>query len=135
MAWLQTGIAACSLAIDGLLFVLLLGHHPPSWVILMVLIFNDAVFSWRLVTLISEPKEGPLMINSPFAKAIVAAIVTSVTAGLIAAEIAIPMTSTAHGWVTVAIAVLGGVGGTTAAVYQVRNAPMTTQPSPSDIHV
>jgi hypothetical protein len=64
------------------------------------------------------------MIRSPYAKAIAAALVTGATAGLIAAQTAIPLSPAAHGWVTVALAVLGGVGGTTAAVYQVRNAPM-----------
>jgi hypothetical protein len=51
---------------------------------------------------------------SAYAKAIAAAI----TAGLIAAQTAIPMSGVWHGWVTVALAALGA-----GAVYQVRNTP------------
>jgi hypothetical protein len=72
------------------------------------------------------------MINSPYAKAIVAALVTATTAGLIAAQYAIPMAPAAHGWVTVALAVLGGIGGTTTAVYQTPNTPQPALVAPRD---
>lgn len=49
-----------------------------------------------------------------YAKALVAAG----TAGLLAAQTAIPMSTTDHGWVTVILAALGAL-----AVYQVPNAP------------
>lgn len=57
----------------------------------------------------------------PRAKAIVAAV----TAGLVAAQNAVPMPAAAHGWVAVAIAVLG-----VAAVYQVPNQPTKGSPTP-----
>ena len=41
------------------------------------------------------------------------------TAGLIAAQQALPMSPTAHGWVTVVLAVLGAI-----AVYKFENAPL-----------
>ncbi len=41
------------------------------------------------------------------------------TAGLIAAQQAIPMNATARGWVTVTLAVLGAI-----LVYKVENAPL-----------
>ena len=47
------------------------------------------------------------------------AIVAACTAALLAAQTAIPMSPTLHGWVTVGLAALGAWG-----VYQVRNAPM-----------
>ena len=49
-----------------------------------------------------------------YAKAFVAAA----SAGLLAAQTAIPMSATAHGWVTVAVAALAALG-----VYAVPNAP------------
>ena len=63
-----------------------------------------------------------------YAKAIAAAAVTSATAGLIAAQTVIPMSTAAHGWVTVGLAVLGGIGGTTTAVYRTPNAPAQAKP-------
>jgi hypothetical protein len=55
-----------------------------------------------------------------YAKAIAAAL----SAGLTAAQTALPMSSTAHGWVTVALAVAGLV-----AVYSVPNAPAPSAPT------
>jgi len=52
---------------------------------------------------------------APYRKTLVAAA----SAGLIAAQTALPLSPTWHGAVTVALAVLGAGG-----VYQVRNAPL-----------
>ena len=51
------------------------------------------------------------------------ALVAVATAALLAAQTAIPMSPTMHGWVTVGLAGLGAFG-----VYQVRNAPMDPPP-------
>lgn len=58
--------------------------------------------------------EGRMEKLKPYAK-FVAAIAT---AGLIAAQQALPMPAAAHGWVSVALAVLGAI-----AVYQIPNTP------------
>jgi hypothetical protein len=50
------------------------------------------------------------------------AIAAVVTAALVAAQTAIPMSSAAHGWVTVVLAALGA-----AVVYQVPNAPASPE--------
>jgi hypothetical protein len=47
-------------------------------------------------------------------------LAAAITAGLVAAQYALPLSDAAHGWVTVGIAVLGA--GTT---YAVPNAPLT----------
>jgi hypothetical protein len=62
------------------------------------------------------------MLNHPAAKAIVGALVAGLIAALIAAQTAIPMSETAHGWVTVGLAFLGAVG-VPIAVYRQPNAP------------
>ncbi len=54
-----------------------------------------------------------------YAKALIAAS----TAALLAAQPAIPMSTGAHGWVTVVLAGLGAL-----AVYQIPNAPMPPTP-------
>lgn len=51
------------------------------------------------------------------------AVVATATAALVAAQTALPMSPTAHGWVTVALAALGAV-----AVYAV---PNVTPPVPA----
>jgi hypothetical protein len=56
-----------------------------------------------------------------YAKAIVAVL----TAGLLAAQTAIHMSDSAHGWVTVILASLGAFG-----VYQVPNSPAPVEPPP-----
>lgn len=53
------------------------------------------------------------------------ALVAIATAALLAAQTAVPMSSGAHGWVTVALAALGAFG-----VYQVPNEPMPVEPPP-----
>ncbi len=53
------------------------------------------------------------------------ALVAVATAALLAAQTAIPMSTGAHGWVTVVLAGLGAFG-----VYQVRNDPMPVEPPP-----
>jgi len=62
------------------------------------------------------------VINHPAAKAIVAGLTVGATAALVAAQTAIPMSSTAHGWVSVGLAFLGAVA-TPVAVYAQPNAP------------
>ncbi len=52
-----------------------------------------------------------------------------VTAGLIAAQQALPMSSPAHAWVTVALAVLGAL-----AVREVPNAPLPPRETPPPRH-
>ncbi len=47
-------------------------------------------------------------------------IIAAASAACLAAQTAIPMSGTAHGWVTVAVAFLGALG-----VYAVPNAPAT----------
>jgi len=51
------------------------------------------------------------------------ALVAVVTAALLAAQTAVQMSSAAHGWVTVVLAVLGAFG-----VYQVPNLPAPVEP-------
>lgn len=46
------------------------------------------------------------------------ALVAGLSAALVAAQTAIPMSTAAHGWVTVALAALAAIG-----VYAVPNAP------------
>jgi hypothetical protein len=62
------------------------------------------------------------VINHPAAKAIVAGLVVGLTAALVAAQTAIPMSDTAHGWVTVGLAFLAAVAAP-IAVYQTPNTP------------
>jgi hypothetical protein len=50
------------------------------------------------------------------------------TAGLMAAQTALPLDPVQHGWVAVALATVGA-----AAVYAVPNAPMPRVPRPGDI--
>lgn len=69
------------------------------------------------------------MINHPAAKAIVAAIVVGLTAALVAAQTAIPMSDAAHGWVSVTLAFLGAVAAP-IAVYQQPNAPKDPDDDP-----
>ncbi len=61
----------------------------------------------------------------PYAK-FVAALAT---AGLIAAQQALPMDATAHGWVSILLAVFGA-----AAVYKIENAPLRKQPNGDNDH-
>jgi hypothetical protein len=124
MAWLQAGLAWVAVAVDAALFLSLFHVPVPAVVGLAILLTQDVVFGWRVAVLARERRAGRGWNMKPYAKAIVAAAVTGATAGLIAAQTAIPMSPAAHGWVAVALAVLGGVGGTTAAVYRVPNAPM-----------
>ena len=53
------------------------------------------------------------------------AIVAGLTAALVAAQTAVPMSATAHGWVTVGLAGLGALG-----VYLVPNAPAPSGAGP-----
>ena len=68
------------------------------------------------------------MINHPAAKAIVAALVAGVTAALVIAQTAIPLSPAEHGWVTVALAFLGAVA-VPLAVYRQGNAPVVKPPA------
>lgn len=121
MAWLQAGIATASLGVDALLFAVLFRIIPPPWLVISIFAFKDLIYMARLLTLIKPPKRGSLMINHPAAKAIVAALVVGLTAALVAAQTAIPMSIAAHGWVAVGLAFLGAVA-TPIAVYQQENA-------------
>jgi hypothetical protein len=62
------------------------------------------------------------VINHPAAKAIIAGLVVGSTAALVVAQTAIPMSTAAHGWVTVGLAFLAAVA-TPIAVYRVPNVP------------
>lgn len=128
MAWLQAGLAWVALAFDSALFLSLFHVAMPVVVVVLILLAQDTVFGWRLAVLIRERRsaEGWNM-KSTKAKAIVALVATGATAGLIAAQTAVPMSPAAHGWVAVALAVLGTVS-TTGAVYRVPNAPAEPKP-------
>lgn len=71
------------------------------------------------------------MIDHPAAKAIVAGLVVGLTAALVAAQTAIPMSTAAHGWVSVGLAFLGAVG-TPIAVYAQPNAPQPALVAPKE---
>ena len=114
MAWLQAGLAWVALAFDTALFLSLFHIAVPVVAVALILLTQDIVFGWRVAVLIGERRAGEGWNVNAYAKAIVAAA----TAALLAAQTAIPMSTAAHGWVSVGLAALGAVG-----VYTVPNAP------------
>lgn len=114
MAWLQAGLAWVALAFDTALFLSLFHVAVPVAAVVLILLAQDVVFGWRVMALVKERSEGRGWNVNAYAKGIVAAA----SAGLIAAQTAVPMSTTAHGWVTVGIAAVGAFG-----VYRVPNAP------------
>ena len=106
----------------GVLLWALLGAPAGTWYLFVLALafgITNVAVTQRLWLLFKF--RGYLPMIASWLNARRKAIAAAVTAGLIAAQTALPMSPTWHGWVAVAIAVLG-----TGAVHQVRN---ITQPA------
>lgn len=123
MAWHLTATAtAGALENYGLVLAALVLHHLPLLPTLTIYTLSMVIIYWRLVLLLRARRVSmDLSKLKPYRKAIVA----GATAALTVAQTAIPMSTAAHGWVTVALAVLGAGG-----VYRVENAPLPKKPTP-----
>lgn len=56
-AWLQAALVATPVALDVLLLLVVLRIAPPLWLILAVLLGQDAVYGWRLLVLVRAHRE------------------------------------------------------------------------------
>lgn len=56
-AWLQMSLVAIPILLDLVLLLVALRVVPPLWLIVAVLVGQDAVYSWRLFVLILAHRE------------------------------------------------------------------------------
>ena len=118
VSWVLTGLAVAGAVENMNLFVAaLVLHHLNLGVTLVAYLLSALVVDTLLVLLVRLRMRGRRL--NAYAKGIAAAV----SAGLIAAQTAIPMSTTAHGWVSVAIAGVGAF-----LVYRVPNAPQEPKP-------
>lgn len=111
VSWVLTGLAVAGAVENANLFMAaMVLHHLDLGVTFAAYLLSAVVVDTLLVLLIR------LRVKGRNVKAYAKGIVAAATAGLVAAQTAIPMSTAAHGWVTVGIATLGAYG-----VYRVPN--------------
>lgn len=114
VSWVLTGLAVAGAVENANLFVAALVLHRLNLGATFAAYLLSAVVVDTLLVLLIRLRVKGRRVNA-YAKGIAAAV----SAGLIAAQTAIPMSAAAHGWVSTGIALAGFV-----AVYGLRNAPL-----------